>query len=154
MAVSNSESRSSASSRAEISGGPISADFSSGADKKLDASSVVGTVVAIAEDASAEVREVEVKESVAKYLHDIVHKSRQAASIERGISPRGALAFFRASQARALLQGRSYVSPEDIHALAGPVLAHRVQLTAEARYGGVSAEEVLATVAREVRVPT
>jgi MoxR-like ATPase len=102
----------------------------------------------------AEVRAVEVKEAVAKYLLDIVHKSRQAASIERGISPRGTLAFFRASQARALLQGRAYVSPEDIQALAGPVLAHRVQLTTEARYGGVSAEEVLAAVAREVRVPT
>jgi MoxR-like ATPase len=102
----------------------------------------------------AEVREVEVKESVAKYLLEIVHKSRQAKVIERGVSPRGALAFFRATQARAFLQGRSYVSPEDVHALAGPVLAHRVALTTEARYGGTSAEEVLSKVAREVRVPT
>jgi MoxR-like ATPase len=46
------------------------------------------------------------------------------------------------------------VSPEDVHALAGPVLAHRVQLTTEARYGGISAEEILAKVAREIRVPT
>jgi len=95
-----------------------------------------------------------VKEPVARYLLAIVQKSRQAAPIERGISPRGALAFFRAAQARALLHGRSYVSPEDVQALAGPVLAHRVQLTTEARYGGVSAAEVVAKVAREVRVPT
>jgi MoxR-like ATPase len=102
----------------------------------------------------AEVREVEVKESVAKYLLEIVHKSRQAKEIERGVSPRGALAFFRATQARALLHHRTYVSPEDVHALAGPVLAHRVALTTEARYGGTSPEEVLAKVARDVRVPT
>jgi MoxR-like ATPase len=102
----------------------------------------------------AEVREVEVKEPVAKYLLEIIHESRKAAAIERGISPRGALAFFRATQARALLHGRAWVSPDDVHALAGPVLAHRVQLTTEARYGGVSEEEVLAKVARQVRVPT
>jgi len=102
----------------------------------------------------AQVREVEVKEPVAKYLLEIVARTRRTTQIERGISPRGALAFFRASQARAFLRGRSYVSPEDVHALACPVLAHRVQLTTEARYGGASAEEILAKVAREVRVPT
>jgi MoxR-like ATPase len=102
----------------------------------------------------AEVRDVEVREPVAKYLLAIVQESRRAPALERGISPRGALAFFRAAQARALLHGRAYVSPEDVHALAGPVLAHRVQLTTEARYGGVSAEEVLAKVASAVRVPT
>jgi len=101
-----------------------------------------------------EVREVEVKEAVAKYLLDIVHRTRQAESIELGISPRGALAFYRAAQARAFLNGRKFVSPDDVHELAGPVLAHRVQLTTQARYGGVTAEAVLDTVIREVRVPT
>lgn len=101
-----------------------------------------------------EVRNVEVKEPVGRYLLAIVHETRRTGGIERGISPRGALAFFRASQARAFLHDRSYVSPEDIHALAGPVLAHRVQLTTEARYGGTSAEALLAKVTRAVRVPT
>ncbi len=102
----------------------------------------------------AEVREVEVKDAVARYLLAIVHRTRQAASLELGISPRGALAFFRASQARALLQGRTYVSPEDVHALAAPVLAHRIQLTTQARYGGITAEAAIANVVREVPVPT
>ena len=101
-----------------------------------------------------EVREVEVKESVAKYLLAIVHRTRGTANLELGVSPRGALAFFRAAQARALLVGRSYVSPEDIHALAAPVLAHRVQLTSTARYGGTTAEAVLAEVVKDVPVPT
>ncbi len=101
-----------------------------------------------------EVREVEVKDAVARYLLAIVQRTRQTAPLELGISPRGALAFFRASQARALLNGRTYVSPGDVHALAAPVLAHRVQLTTQARYGGVTAEAALADVVRDVPVPT
>ena len=101
-----------------------------------------------------EVRNVEVKDSVGRYLLAIVHETRKTSGIERGISPRGALAFFRAAQARAFLHGRSYVSPEDIQSLAGPVLAHRVQLTTEARYGGSSAEELVAKLTRSIRVPT
>jgi MoxR-like ATPase len=101
-----------------------------------------------------EVRAVEVKDAVAQYLLAIVQRTRQAEPLELGISPRGSLAFFRAAQARALLQGRTYVSPDDIHALAGPVLAHRVQLTTQARYGGITAEAALADVVRDVPVPT
>jgi MoxR-like ATPase len=101
-----------------------------------------------------EVREVVMKDAVAQYLLAIVHRTRRCTPLELGISPRGALAFFRASQARALLQGRAYVSPDDIHALAGPVLAHRVQLTSTARYGGITAEAALADVVKDVPVPT
>ncbi len=101
-----------------------------------------------------EVRDVEVKDTVARYLLAIVHKTRRTTPLELGISPRGALAFFRAAQARALLSGRTYVSPDDIHALAGPVLAHRVQLTSTARYGGITAEAALADVVKDVPVPT
>ena len=101
-----------------------------------------------------EVREIEMKDAVAQYLLAIVQRTRQTAPLELGISPRGALAFFRAAQARALLQGRTYVSPDDVHALAAPVLAHRVQLTTQARYGGVTAEAALADVVRDVPVPT
>lgn len=101
-----------------------------------------------------EVREIEMKDAVAQYLLAIVQRTRQTAPLELGISPRGALAFFRAAQARALLQGRTYVSPDDVHALAAPVLAHRVQLTTQARYGGITAEAALADVVRDVPVPT
>jgi MoxR-like ATPase len=102
----------------------------------------------------AEVREVEVKDAVARYLLEIVARTRSSEQLELGISPRGALAFYRAAQARALLQGRTYASPEDIHALAAPVLAHRVMLTTQARYGGVNAETVINELVSDVRVPT
>jgi MoxR-like ATPase len=102
----------------------------------------------------AEAREVEVKEAVARYALAIVQKTRSSPHLDLGVSPRGALAFYRAAQARALLQGRSFASPDDIHFLAGPVLAHRVQLTTQARYGGVTAEQILETLVKEVPVPT
>ena len=102
----------------------------------------------------AAVREVEVKESVAKYLLAIIARTRAEADLELGVSPRGALAFFRASQARALLAGRTYVSPDDVKALAVPVLAHRVGLTTQARYGGTTRESVLERLVASVDVPT
>jgi MoxR-like ATPase len=102
----------------------------------------------------AEVREVEVKEAVAKYLLRIVAETRDHRALELGISPRGALSFFRAAQARALLSGRAYVSPEDVQALARPVLAHRLLLTSQARYGGTTGDSILAEIVRGVPVPT
>jgi MoxR-like ATPase len=101
----------------------------------------------------AEVRDVEVKEPVARYMLAIVQKTRESPSLELGVSPRGALAFFRASQARALLHGRAYVSPDDVSALASPVLAHRAKLTSQARYGGVTADKALTDALRAVPVP-
>jgi MoxR-like ATPase len=100
------------------------------------------------------VREVEVKEPVAKYLLALVARTREEPDFELGVSPRGALAFFRAAQARAFLAGRTYVSPDDVQALAVPVLAHRVGLTTQARYGGTTREAVLARIVSSAPVPT
>jgi MoxR-like ATPase len=102
----------------------------------------------------AKVRDVEVKEAVAKYLLRVVAATRDNRDLELGVSPRGALAFFRASQARALLEGRTYVTPADVQALAAPVLAHRVLLTTQSKYGGTSAASVLAAIVRSLDVPT
>jgi MoxR-like ATPase len=101
----------------------------------------------------AEVREIEVKEAVAKYLLQIVAQTRDHRSLDLGISPRGALAFFRAAQARALLQGRTYASPDDIQALARPVLAHRLLLTSQARYGGATADSIVGQIVADTKVP-
>ena len=60
---------------------------------------------------------------------------------------------FRAAQAHAYLNGRGYVSPDDVQALSAPVLAHRIMLTPEARYGGRGAEGVLSDVVQSLRVP-
>jgi len=102
----------------------------------------------------AEVRDVEVKENVAKYMLSLVTRSRETPELELGVSPRGALSLFRAAQARAWLAGRRYVSPDDVQRLVPPVLAHRVGLTPQARYGGVGAESILEGLLRAVPVPT
>jgi MoxR-like ATPase len=105
-------------------------------------------------DMQAQVRDVEVKEPVARYLLRIVAGTRSHRDLELGVSPRGTLAYFRASQARALLRGRRYVTPDDAQVLAAPVLAHRVLLTTQARYGGLARESIVSAIVKAVDVPT
>jgi MoxR-like ATPase len=100
-----------------------------------------------------EVRQVEVRPAVGEYLLALVARTRAHAEVALGVSPRGALAWFRAAQARAYLDQRDYVSPDDLQALAAPVLAHRLLLTPEARYGGKSAPALLAELLGEIDVP-
>jgi MoxR-like ATPase len=63
--------------------------------------------------------------------------------VKTGCSPRGTLALFRASQARAFLEGRDFVIPEDVKAVAVPVLAHRLALDTKAKYSGVQKEDIV-----------
>jgi MoxR-like ATPase len=99
-------------------------------------------------------RKVLVGEDVGKYLLELVRATRRHADLELGGSPRGALALFRASQARALLRGRDWVGPKDIQALAVPVLAHRLMPTVQARYGGKTNASIMAEVVERTEVPT
>ncbi len=101
-----------------------------------------------------EVREVKVERDVGLYLLQLVRATREHPDLELGVSPRGALAFFRASQARALLRGRDWVSPDDAQALALSVLEHRLQLTPKARYSGRSCAQILDGLLEQVAVPT
>ncbi len=98
----------------------------------------------------AEVREVSVDQSLAEYLLRLVDWTRRDPRVRLAVSPRGSLMLFRTAQARALTEGRSFILPDDIQALAVPVLAHRMLLDTRARTGGLSGiqmiEEALATV--------
>ncbi|PHB22495.1 AAA family ATPase [Bacillus pseudomycoides] len=76
-------------------------------------------------------KKIHMHDEVEEYLLDIVEATRKHDLVEIGISPRGSLAFMRAAQARALLKGRDYVTPDDLKALAAPVCAHRLTLTIE-----------------------
>ncbi len=99
-------------------------------------------------------REVHVETSLANYLLDIVHATRDSASIQVGVSTRGTLAFYRAAQAHAMVSGRDHVVPDDIKGLAVPVLAHRIvprgMLPGADRS---AAEDVVNQVLGSVRVP-
>lgn len=76
--------------------------------------------------ARAKVRAIRVEDSVVDYLQDIVEATRHSPDLLIGVSTRGALSFYRACQSRALLNGREFVTPDDVKALAVPVIAHRV----------------------------
>jgi MoxR-like ATPase len=102
----------------------------------------------------AAVREVELKPAVGRYLLSLVSATRGHADVVLGASPRATLALFRAAQARAYAQRRTYVTPDDVQALAKPVLGHRIALTPEARYGGRGPARVLDDVMHNLRVPT
>ena len=102
----------------------------------------------------AAVRAVDMTPAVGRYLLGVVTGTRGHADVMLGASPRATLALFRAARARAYLAGRSYVSPDDVQALAAPVLGHRVALTPEARYGGGGSARILEQILRGLRVPT
>lgn len=74
----------------------------------------------------AATREVSVESSIHDYLLDIVHATRKCDDLHVGVSTRGAISLYRAAQARAILDGRDYVVPDDVKSLAVPVLSHRV----------------------------
>lgn len=76
--------------------------------------------------AQAAVREVRMENSLHDYLLDIVHATRHHEQLQLGVSPRGAITLFRATQAFAFANGRNFVVPDDIKQVAVPVLAHRV----------------------------
>jgi len=105
-------------------------------------------------DMQKAVRKIDVKPQVGRYLLKIAKGTREHGELELGVSPRGALALFRASQAHALLRDRDYVSPADIKAMSRWTLAHRVIPTQQARYGGTSTETIISEVVDSVKVPT
>lgn len=103
--------------------------------------------------ARAEVARVQVAREVLGYAVDVCRATRQSPSLSLGVSPRGATALLATARAWAWLSGRSYVTPDDVKALAHPTLRHRVQLRPEAELEGVTAESVLDTVLASVPVP-
>ncbi len=76
--------------------------------------------------ACSEVKKVTVSDAIKKYLVNIANETRNNGRIRLGVSPRGTLALFRASQAYAAIDGRDFVIPDDVKAVAGAVLAHRI----------------------------
>jgi len=103
---------------------------------------------------SATARDVFVNPMVMDYIARMVEATRDAEQVRLGSSVRGALALTRAAKARAAAEGRTYVVPDDVKALSGPVLAHRLILHPEAEFDGVTAEAVLAQIILEVPPPS
>jgi MoxR-like ATPase len=103
-----------------------------------------------------EVRSVQVEPSLADYLVRLSAATRRSSDLALGVSPRGTLLLQRAAQAHALISGRSYLVPDDVKAVAIPVLAHRVVPRVRASAGagrGQEAEPILGQILETVLVP-
>ncbi|WP_139738513.1 AAA family ATPase [Actinomyces wuliandei] len=103
--------------------------------------------------AREQVRTVGVTPEVLGYIVDLVRATRAMPSVSLGVSPRGATALLAASRAWAWLAGRSFVTPDDVKALAVPALRHRILLRAEAEMEGTTTRAVVDSVLRSVPVP-
>lgn len=99
----------------------------------------------------ANVFKVAVNPDVAEYMMDIVQRTRDESRFVAGVSTRGAIALYKASQAHAAFMGRDYVQPEDVQAVAVPVLAHR--LSSGSRGRAADTEQWLKAIISGVQVP-
>ena len=99
-----------------------------------------------------EVKQVFVDKTINNYIVEIVAKTRYHEDINLGASPRGSLSLFRAAQAWAFYNGRSFVIPEDVKYMAVPILSHRIVLKQEARLKKISAEEIISSVLQTIKI--
>jgi MoxR-like ATPase len=112
--------------------------------------------VASAEDLEAgreQVQQVLVADEVFGYVVDIVRATRQSPSLQLGVSPRGATALLGSARAWAWLSGRNYITPDDVKAMARPVMRHRIGLRPEAELEGATPDGVLDGILSSVPVP-
>lgn len=99
-----------------------------------------------------EIEQVHVSPAVRQYIVHLVQATRNHPRLETGASPRASKALFQGGRAWAAMGGRDFVTPDDIKAIAIPVLGHRVTLNSQARFSGVSAETIIAQILDTVPV--
>jgi MoxR-like ATPase len=121
-------------------------------DAALEALRPVATAQEVLAMAAA-AQSVHVAPALADYVVDLAERSRSSSLFSLGISPRASLGLLRAAKVWAAAAGRDYVAPDDVKALAIPVLAHRVVLGTDGRLGGVAAEDAIAELLRATPVP-
>ncbi len=101
----------------------------------------------------ADVCKVHVHPDVRHYIVRVCRATREHEAVDLGVSPRGTLALFKASQALAALRGRDFVIPSDVQHLSTPVLVHRVHISPQVRLRGRTPEQVVEEVISAVPVP-
>lgn len=98
-------------------------------------------------------RAVRVEPSILQYMTALVRATRGAPALTLGASPRATVALLKASQALAMIEGRAYVVPDDVKAMAPAVLRHRIAIAPELELEGVSADQALKTIVEKIEVP-
>ncbi|MGE5839438.1 MAG: AAA family ATPase [Deltaproteobacteria bacterium] len=96
---------------------------------------------------------VKVEEGIIAYVQNVLEQTRHSPYLYLGVSPRGGIALLRSSQCLAAMEGRGYITPDDIKKMALPVLRHRVILRPEAELEGLTADHVIARILEGIPVP-
>lgn len=100
-----------------------------------------------------EVRDIYVSDALRHYILEVVRNTREHELVALGVSPRGTLALYRASQSLAALRGRSYVIPSDVQHLCPALLTHRIHISPQTRLRGRTPAQIVAEVVESVSVP-
>ncbi|MEO1589905.1 MAG: MoxR family ATPase [Cyanobacteria bacterium J06632_22] len=117
--------------------------------KQLQATTQVKEILA----ARKAVSEITIKENILDYLLALVRQTRQSADLSLGASPRAAVSWLQACKAHAWLKGQTYVTPDNVKAIAAPLLRHRLMLGAEAQLDSLTTDAVIQSVLEQVPVP-
>jgi MoxR-like ATPase len=99
------------------------------------------------------IEKIHIKDEILEYIARLIDNTRNNGDLVLGASPRASLAIMRASKAIAVINGRDFVTPDDVKFVAYPVLNHRIILTAEREMEGVEAEDIIREIAERVEVP-
>jgi MoxR-like ATPase len=94
-----------------------------------------------------------IEPKLVEFIAKIVNETRNNPSLYLGASPRASLAILRSSKANAAIKGRDFVTPEDIVEMTGPVMRHRIILTPEKEMEGVTADELIEQIIKNIEVP-
>lgn len=121
--------------------------------RELEKMNLTPIEAGLLEQAQQEVKAVTVQESLFAYIVQIVRRTRDWPSLSLGASPRAAVSLMAVAKGFAAMDGRDYVIPDDVKAVAHPVLRHRVILRPEADLEGLTPDQVLDEVLRAVEVP-
>jgi MoxR-like ATPase len=98
-------------------------------------------------------QEVRISEELKRYIVDLVGATRAVPGVQLGASPRASLALMKTAQALALMDGLDYVTPDHLQELAGPVIAHRLVLDAQARFSGMTGLGIVEEAVKKIPVP-
>ncbi|MGO3134811.1 MAG: AAA family ATPase, partial [Agrococcus casei] len=123
-------------------------------EREIDASELDSVVTTAEIDAlQTVVDKVHAAPAIVDYVARLVGASRRAEEVRLGVSVRGAKAFLRAAKSYAAIDGRDFVTPDDVKALASPALAHRLVLAPEAEFDGVTPEVIVQQIVLEAKPP-
>jgi MoxR-like ATPase len=99
------------------------------------------------------VQQLYIEDHLLKYIAQIIHETRNSASLFLGASPRASIALLNGAKAYAAVNGRDFVTPEDIKLIAVPVLRHRIMLTPDKEMEGITTDEIAEQIINKVEVP-